>query len=78
MIILDCKSNLNQLDAADIILMDGTFGHCPKFFGQVFAIHCATNGHYMPLVFLLAGEQTRGHLHNFFVKISKKLRKFLP
>jgi hypothetical protein len=32
MIILGCESILKQLHAADIILMDGSFDNCPKFF----------------------------------------------
>ena len=31
MTILGCESNQNQLDAAGIILMDGTFDYCPNF-----------------------------------------------
>jgi hypothetical protein len=32
MTILSCKSSLNQLAAADVILRDDTFDCCPKLF----------------------------------------------
>jgi hypothetical protein len=32
MMIIGCESSLKQLDASDVILMDGTFEYCPKFF----------------------------------------------
>ena len=41
--ILGCESRLNQLAAADVITMDGTFDCCPKCFAQVCTIHCAAN-----------------------------------
>jgi hypothetical protein len=48
---LGSESYLKQLAAADVILMDSTFYYCSKFFAQVFTIHCAANGHYIPLLF---------------------------
>jgi hypothetical protein len=47
------SSAVNQLDAADIILMDGTFDYCPTFFAQVCTIHFAANKLHVLLLFCL-------------------------
>ena len=78
MIILGCESNLNQLAAADVILMDGTFDCCPKFFAQVFTIHCAANGHYIPLLFCLLAKKLEDTYKTLFSKINEMLRNFSP
>jgi hypothetical protein len=52
-VILGCESSLNQLAAADIILMDGTFDYCPTFFAQVCTIHCSANKLHVLLLFCL-------------------------
>jgi hypothetical protein len=56
-IIIGSESDLNQLAAADVILMDGNFDFYPKFFVQDFAIPCAANGRTLSIfAFLLASE----------------------
>jgi hypothetical protein len=78
MIILGCESNLKQLTAADVILMHGTFDYCPKFFAQVFTIHCAANGHYIPLLFCLMVNKLEGTYRTLFTKINDVSCKFAP
>jgi hypothetical protein len=78
MTVLGCESNLNQLDAADVILMDGTFGCCPKFFSQLFTIHCAVNEHYIPLLFCLLVNKPEDTHRTLFTKINQMSCNFSP
>jgi hypothetical protein len=78
MIILDCECNLKQLAAADVNLMHGTFHYCPKFFAQVFTIHCAANEHYIPLLFCLLVNTLEDTYRNLFTKISEISCNFAP
>jgi hypothetical protein len=73
--ILGCESSLNQLAAADVILMDGTFDYCCKFFAQVFTIHCAANGHCILLLLCLLVNKLEENYKTFFTKINEKLCK---
>ena len=75
MTIVGCESNQNPLDAADIILMDGTFDCCPKFFAQVCTIRCAANELYTLLLLCLLANTLEDTYRTFFTKISEKLRK---
>jgi hypothetical protein len=72
MTILGCESNQNQLYAAGIILMDGTFDYCPKFFAQVCTIHCAANKHYVLLVFCLLANTLEDTYRPLFTKTNEK------
>jgi hypothetical protein len=58
MTILGCESSQNQLHAADVILMDGTFDCC---------LHHLLCGQWTSRAFgfLLAGERARGQLQDF-------------
>ena len=78
MIILGCESNLKQLAAADVILMDGTFDYRPKCFAQVFTIHCAANGHYIPLLFCLLVNKLEDTYRTLFTKINEISCNFAP
>jgi hypothetical protein len=64
--IVGCESNLNQLDAADIILMDGIFDCCPKFFAQVCTIRCVANELYTRLLFCLLANTLKDTYRIFF------------
>ena len=75
MTILGCESNLNQLDAADIILRDGTFDCCPTFFAQLCTIHCTANEHYIRLLLCLLANTLEDTCRTLFTKISEKLCK---
>ena len=49
---ITCESNLAYLVSnADIILADGTFYTCPKYFYQLYVIHVYKNDQYLQLVF---------------------------
>ena len=71
-VILGCESNQNQLAAADVILMDGTFDYCPKFFAQVSTIHCTANTHYVLLLFYLLANALEDTCRTLFKKINEK------
>lgn len=45
------------LSESNSYYMDGTFKYAPKFFLQLFTIHCERNGHYIPLVFCLLPDK---------------------
>ena len=51
MIFMTCATNLLQLcdDAVEHVLVDGTFGYCPKHFAQLYTIHIYRAGHYIPV-----------------------------
>ena len=57
-VIFTTKSNLKTLCTAGVVLMDGTFSVCPKFFYQLYTFHAMINGHYIPLVHCLLPDKS--------------------
>jgi hypothetical protein len=58
--------------------MDGSFDYCPKFFAQVFTIHCVANGHYVHLLFCLLVSKLGDTYKTLFTKINEVLCNFSP
>ena len=59
-IIFGCKTYILCLSESKTFYMDGTFKYAPKFFYQLFSIHCLRNGHYIPLMFcILPNKEVR-------------------
>lgn len=57
-LIFTCDRNLQFLSEVTEVVMDGTFKSCPPFFYQVYIIHGVSNGHYIPLVYILLPGKT--------------------
>lgn len=61
---LTCKTNLKTLcDNSELILADGTFRYCPRYFYQLYTIHIYKNGLYLPLAYyFLTGKTTNDYI----------------
>ena len=69
MTIITCRSNLEYLCTARLILADGTFYVSPKYFYQMYTLHVHINGRYFPLVFAMLERKTEATYVQFLQKI---------
>ena len=60
-----CKTNLLFLSSNDVFKLTGHTKKAPKFFHQLFTIHGLSNGHYVPLAFLLLANGHKGQIRNY-------------
>nr|CAI5850732.1 unnamed protein product [Callosobruchus analis] len=58
-VMFSTTSNLNTLCCQEIILLDGTFDYCCKYFLQMFTIHTYVNNMYIPLVYCLLKDKRK-------------------
>jgi hypothetical protein len=65
-VVFTCRINMQKLCECELILADGTFIHCQKFFKHIKTIHGYLNGHYVPLVRALLSNQTEALYGEFF------------
>jgi len=60
MVLFSTSTNLRTLAACDIVLMEGTFKSCPRFFMQLYTISGYANHCYLLLVYgLLSNNDIR-------------------
>lgn len=74
-VIFSCKSNMEILCQQDIILVDGTFDYCTKYFLQMFTIHCYINSIYVPLVYCLLKDKKEQTYKNVFETVKSECLK---
>ena len=65
-LVFGTSENLQELAAADIWYMDGTFYSSPTYFHQVYSIHALINGFMCPLVYALLPNKQRQTYTRFF------------
>lgn len=56
-IIFSCESNLKFMCSVEIILVDGTFDYCTKFFQQMFTVIGFKNNKYVPVALSLLKDK---------------------
>lgn len=75
-ICLTTLSNINLLTESTEFFADGTFDYAPRFFLQLYTIHCYKNGFYVPLVYFFLpdkSKQTYIEMWRFLLEICLKL-----
>lgn len=68
-------SNLKIVCSLDSIFVDGTFKSCPKFYCQLFTIHCMRKNSYIPLVYFLLPSKTINCYVNAFQHLVEECKK---
>ena len=64
------STNLRTLAACDIVLMDGTFKSCPRFFMQLYTIFGYANHCYLPLVYGLLSNKEQSTYQRFLRRVT--------
>ena len=74
-VILSSDANLKFLcDNQEVVLADGTFEYCVKFFLQLFTLHSYCKGFYVPLVFCLLKNKNASTYAEVFRVLAEKCR----
>lgn len=74
-IILTTNQHLKLLARATYWVMDGTFKVAPNVVCQVYAIHAAVNGKWVPLVVVLTERKTRRTYERVFEVLKEETRR---
>ena len=69
MVVFATCTNLRTLAACDIVLMDGTFKSCPRFFMQLYTIFGYANHFYLPLVYGLLSNKEQSTYERFLLRV---------
>ena len=56
-----------------VILGDGTFQYCPKFFKQLYTLHVCQDGHYYPLLYFLLPNKKNETYETMLQKLKVEL-----
>lgn len=77
-ICLTTAQNIEFMTTCTDFFGDGTFEYAPKYFVQLYTIHCFKNGHYVPVVYFFLNnklKETYTNMWKFIVDLCFKLTK---
>lgn len=75
-ICLTTLSNINLLTESTEFFADGTFDYVPRFFLQLYTIHCYKKGFYVPLIYFFLPDKSKQlciKMWRFLMEICLKL-----
>ena len=72
MVIFTTSTNLRTLVACNVVLMDGTFKSCPRYFVQVYTIFAYANHSYLPLVYALLCNKEQSTYERFLQTVKNQ------